>query len=87
MTQQKPQEKEAFVYVKSDTTKTPVDLSAQPRGTVLMFVTPNGSEYEVVAGAFHLKAAETPESLAQLAKIKSWDKKDAEFPNLKISRD
>ena len=52
-----------------------------------MFVTPNGSEYEVVAGAFHLKAAETPESLAQLAKIKSWDKKDAEFPNLKISRD
>lgn len=88
MTQQEqPEEKSAFVYLKSDVTKTPVDLSKQAKGTQLVLVTPNGCQYDVVAGVFKMQSPDTPEKKAQIEKMKSWDKKDTKFPNLKISRD
>ena len=77
-----------FVYLASDTaTKTPVVLKDQARGTHLILVTPMGDEHAVMAGNFHLKAESTPDLIKHKAKLKSYDHRDAKFPNLKISRD
>jgi hypothetical protein len=80
-------ETESFVYVLSDEKKTPVDMATQPVGTRLVLVTPNGTEYEVVAGITKLQQDITPEVQAKLDKMKSWDSANAKFPNLKVSRE
>jgi hypothetical protein len=80
-------ETESFVYVLGDATKTPVDFSAQAAGTRLVLVTEGGSEYEIVAGVTRLQGDVTPEVQAKLDRMKSWDRTDAKFPNLRVSRE
>lgn len=87
MTQAKQEKAEKFVYVFGDEAKTPVDFATQPKGTRCVLVTPNGNEYALTAGVSRLAVEITPEIQAKIERSKTWDSKDAKFPNLRIPRE
>ena len=87
MAQEKKVAQEKFVYVAGDAQKAPVDFATQTKGTKCILVTPNGNEYEIMAGVSNLAVGDTPELAAKVEKAKKWDPADAKFPNLKISRE
>lgn len=88
MAQVEKEVKESFVYAVGDAKKTPIDFAAQPKGTSCVLVTPNGTEYEIMAGVTRLPTALTPEKLAKVERAKNgWDSKNVAFPNLKISQE